>query len=68
MRSTTAPFWQKEIFVGNVAEYTLPGVSIDEWVFGVKAVDKDGNESLVSVYTLAPRPKRTIEVVTPGTK
>jgi Zn-dependent M28 family amino/carboxypeptidase len=62
MRSTTAPFWEHDIFVGNVTEYTLPDVSIDEVVFGVKAVDKDGNESLVTPYVQAPRAKRTIQV------
>jgi hypothetical protein len=62
MRSTTAPNWDREIFVGNVTEYTMPGVSIDEYVFGVKAVDKDGNESLVTPYVQVPRPKRTIPV------
>lgn len=60
MRSTTAPYWDHEVFVGNVTEYALPDVSIDEYVFGVKAVDKDGNESLVSPYVQTPRPKRTI--------
>jgi len=40
MRATTAPFWEHDIFVGNVNEYTLPDVSIDEVVFGVKAVDR----------------------------
>jgi len=53
MRSTLAPYWEKEVFVGKVNEYTMPNVSIDEWVFGVKAVDKDGNESLVSAYAPA---------------
>lgn len=61
MRSTTAPFWEHDVFVGNVKEYTLPDVSIDELVFGVKAVDKDGNESLVNSYIGPPRPKRTIQ-------
>jgi Peptidase family M28 len=61
-RSTTAPYWEKEIFVGNVTEYLMEDVSIDEMVFGVKAVDKDGNESLVSAYTDSPRPRRVIEV------
>lgn len=61
-RSTTSPYWEHELFVGNVTEYTLPDVSIDELVFGVKAVDKDGNESLVSPYVQAPRPKRKVEV------
>jgi hypothetical protein len=62
VRSTTAPNWDREVFVGNVTEYTMPGVSIDEYVFGVKAVDKDGNESLVTPYVQAPRPRRAILV------
>ncbi|HTB14533.1 MAG TPA: M28 family peptidase [Bryobacteraceae bacterium] len=60
-RSTTAPYWDHEVFVGKVTEYTLPDVSIDDLVFGVKAIDKDGNESLVSPYVQAPRVKRKIE-------
>ncbi len=62
MRSTTSPFWEREVFVGKVAEFTVPDVSIDEWVFGVKAVDQEGNESLVSPYVPLGRPKRVVEV------
>lgn len=62
VRSTTAPYWDHEIFVGAVNEYTLPNVGIDDVVLGVKAIDKDGHESLVSAYVAAPFPKRTIEV------
>ena len=47
--------------VGKVNEFTLPDISIDEVVFGVKAVDKDGNESLVTPYVTGPRPKRVIQ-------
>jgi hypothetical protein len=61
-RSTIAPYWDHEVFVGKATEYTLPDVSIDDLVFGVKAIDKDGNESLVSPYVQAPRAKRKIEV------
>jgi hypothetical protein len=61
MRKTTAPDWEREIYVGNVTEYTLPEVSIDEVVFGVKAIDKDGNESLVAPYVQPARLKRTIQ-------
>jgi hypothetical protein len=61
-RSTTSPYWEHEVFVGKVTEYTFPDVSIDNLVFGVKAIDKDGNESLVSPYVQAPRVKRKIEV------
>lgn len=50
MRSTTSPVWEREVWVGNVTSYTMPDVSIDDVVIGVKAVDKDGNASLVSPY------------------
>lgn len=60
-RKTTAPFWEHEIYAGNVNEYVMPDISIDEYVFGVAAVDKDGNESLVTPYVQTPHPKRPIE-------
>jgi hypothetical protein len=62
VRSTTAPFWDHEIFVGKVNEYTLPGLSIDDVVLGVKAIDKEGHESLISPYVAAPYPHKPIEV------
>jgi hypothetical protein len=62
MRATTAPFWEREIFVGNVTKYTIPDISIDEYVFGVKAVDTEGNESLVTPFVQTPRTKRVIPV------
>ncbi|MBZ5606152.1 MAG: M20/M25/M40 family metallo-hydrolase [Acidobacteriia bacterium] len=65
MRRSTAPYWEREVFVGNVTEYNMPDFSIDEVVFGVKAIDKDGNESLVSPYVQAPRAKRKIETYGP---
>jgi len=43
VRKTTAPDWEKEIFVGNVQEYVMENVSIDDVVLGVKAIDKEGN-------------------------
>ena len=62
MRATTAPDWEQEIFVGNVHEYLLKDVSIDDVRFGVKAIDNDGNESLVSPYVYPARPKREVPV------
>ena len=61
MRKTTSPVWEREIFVGNVLTYTLPNVNIDEVVLGVRAVDRDGNESSVSAYVTPPyvQPKLT---------
>lgn len=61
VRSTTSPFWEREVFVGNVTKYTFPNLSIDTHVFGVKAIDKEGNESLVSVYGLPPRRYANVE-------
>ncbi|HYA17415.1 MAG TPA: M20/M25/M40 family metallo-hydrolase [Bryobacteraceae bacterium] len=64
MRPTTAPYWDHEIFVGKVNEYTLPNVSVDDIVLGVKAVDTAGHESLVMPYVNAPaQPKKPIELV-----
>lgn len=60
-RQTTSPEWEHEVWVGNVKEYEFKDVSIDNLVFGIKAVDKEGNESLVSAYTMAPRNKVEIE-------
>lgn len=59
-RKTTAPFWEDESYVGNLNEYAMPDVSIDEYVFGVAAVDKDANKSLVTPYVPTPHPKRMI--------
>jgi hypothetical protein len=53
-RATTAPTWEKEIWVGNVTGYTIPDLSIDDIALGVKAIDKDGNASLVSAYKEPP--------------
>ncbi len=47
-RDTTAPQWQYYRYVGNVNEITLDGIVIDNYLFGVSALGKDGNESLVA--------------------
>jgi hypothetical protein len=53
-REAWAPDWNHELFVGNVTEYTLPHANVDDWVFGVAAVDAAGHESTVSAYVPAP--------------
>ena len=40
--------WTRSRYVGNVTTFTLPNVIIDNYFFGVAAVDREGNESLVS--------------------
>lgn len=53
-RDTTSAEWTNSVFVGNVTTYTAKAMSKDNYFFGVRAVDKDGNKSPV-VY---PRPMR----------
>jgi len=47
-RSTSAPLWQHSKFVGDVSEFTLEGIVIDNYLFGVSAVGKNGHESVVA--------------------
>ena len=61
IRKTTSTDWEREIFVGNVDSYTLPNVNIDEVVVGVKAVDKDGDESLVAAFVTPPYKQKKVE-------
>lgn len=63
MRKTTSPEWEKEIYVGNVTEFILKDVSIDAFVFGVKAIGEDGAESLVSAYVMPPRTRTEYKVL-----
>lgn len=47
-RETTAPQWQYSRMIGpELNEYTLEGIVIDNYLFGVAAVGKDGHESVV---------------------
>lgn len=46
-RLTTEPQWTRSRYVGNVGEYTLKNVVIDNYFFGVAAVSTDGAESPV---------------------
>jgi Zn-dependent M28 family amino/carboxypeptidase len=46
-RETTSPQWQWSRWVGDANEGTLENVIIDNFLFGVAAVGKDGNESPV---------------------
>ncbi len=47
-RDTTSPTWDHSRYVGDVDAYTLEGIVIDNYFFGVVAVDEQGHESVVS--------------------
>ena len=55
-RDTWSNDWQRNQIVGNVTHFVLPGVSIDDFVFGVAAIGSDGHESLISAYVSPERP------------
>lgn len=46
-RDTTSPTWDNSRYVGDVTEYTLDGIVIDNYFFGISAVGEDGFESPV---------------------
>jgi hypothetical protein len=47
-RDTTAAVWTNSKAVGNVTGFTMKGMSKDNYFFGVRAIDKDGNRSAVT--------------------
>jgi Zn-dependent M28 family amino/carboxypeptidase len=53
-RDTTAPVWTNVRAVGNVTSYTMKAMSKDNYFFGVRAVDMQGNRSPVTF----PKPVR----------
>ena len=46
-RDTTSPTWDYSRYVGDVSQFTLEGIVIDNFFFGVASVGKDGYESMV---------------------
>jgi hypothetical protein len=43
-RDTWTNDWQRQQTIGNVTQFVLPNVSIDDFVFGVAAIGADGLE------------------------
>jgi len=54
-RDAWTPDWQHAITVGNVTDYVMPNVSIDEYVFGIAAIGPGGHESPIAAYVYAQR-------------
>jgi hypothetical protein len=55
-RATYQPFWERSVYVGNVTEYVLKGLSKDDYFFAVQAVDRDGNVSVPAFPRSPSRP------------
>jgi hypothetical protein len=54
-REAWGPDWQHEMLVGNVTTVVLPNMQIDDYVFGIAAVDAAGHESFAAAYVTPPR-------------
>ncbi len=46
-RDTTSPTWDYSRYVGDVSEFTLDGIVIDNYFFGIVSVGENGFESVV---------------------
>jgi len=47
-RDTTSSTWDHSRYVSDINEFTLEGIVIDNYFFGVASVSEDGHESLVT--------------------
>ena len=70
-REAWGPDWQHDLTAGNVTKLLLPNLQIDDYVFGVAAIDASGHESSVTAYVPAARTEINIKTVplsflTPG--
>jgi hypothetical protein len=59
-REAWGPDWQHDLLVGNVTNLVLPNIQIDDYIFGVAAVDAAGHESFVTAYVTPPRANTAI--------
>ena len=64
-RDTTEATWTHSLAVGNVDTYSMKGMSKDNYFFGVRAVDKEGNRSPVTYPK--PQPRRPTSGTVPVT-
>jgi hypothetical protein len=62
-REAWGPDWQHDLLVGNVTNLVLPNMQIDDYVFGVAAVDAHGHESFVTAYVTPPRSNTPVKTV-----
>ena len=59
-REAWGPDWEHELLVGDVTNVVLPNMQIDDYIFGVAAVDTQGHESFVTAYVAPARANTAI--------
>jgi len=64
-RDTTSPVWTGSKFAGNVTSFVMKDMSKDNYFFGVRAVDREGNKSPVS-FPVPVRPAPRAAPAAPG--
>jgi hypothetical protein len=60
-REAWGPDWQHDLRVGNLTSILLPNMQIDDYVFGIAAIDAVGHESFVTAYVTPPRASADIK-------
>jgi peptidase M28-like protein len=65
-RDAWGPDWQHDVLVGDVTTMIFPAMQIDDYVFGVAAVDAAGHESFVAAYVTPPRASAPIKTMSDG--
>jgi len=56
-RDTTSPTWTNSLRIGNVLTFNMKGMSKDNYFFGVRAIDKEGNRSPATYPRPPARPQ-----------
>ena len=62
-REAWGPDWQHDLLVGDVTGAVLPHMQIDDYVFGVAAIDAAGHESTINAYVSPPRASTPIKTL-----
>ncbi len=47
-RNTTSPTWDNSRYVGDISEYILKGIVIDNFLFGLAAIGENNYESIIT--------------------
>lgn len=66
-RQTTDPTWTHVKAIEKETKYTAPGISKDNYIFGVRAVGKDGHKSMVTFPVPLRRAARPAPPAAPAT-